>query len=140
MITIPLKSAAEKKVRMNKVLCLKFMYQNTSRNSPTLTVRNFNKAQTTPLIPSDRSTRYRYTTNTKSDTKGGDLVTLSCNTFDCRPKESSTLQLTLLRGDMYWYPGKMIPCIIGRFWCVMCGGRSIILHFGPLIKTNNAYA
>jgi len=25
-------------------------------------------------------------------------------------------------------------------WFVMCGGRSSILHYGPLIETNNLYA
>jgi len=36
----------------------------------------------------------------------------------------------------------MCPCISAlhwvnlRTWFVMCGGRSSILHYGPLIKTN----
>ena len=27
-----------------------------------------------------------------------------------------------------------------KSWFVMCGGRSSILHYGPLIETNNLYA
>jgi len=60
-----------------------------------------------------------------------------------------SLQLKLLKGDtcMYWFlPGKMLPCIrcftLGtlKTWFVMCGGRSSILHYGPLIETNNLIA
>ena len=55
--------------------------------------------------------------------------------------------VSLLKGDMYWFfPGKMLPCISAfhwarlRTWFVMCGGRSSILHYGPLIETNFLYA
>jgi len=48
---------------------------------------------------------------------------------------------------MYWFfPAKMLPCISAlhwaryRTWFVMCGGRSSILHYGPLIETNYLYA
>jgi len=40
----------------------------------------------------------------------------------------------------------MLPCISAlhwaryRTWFVMCGGRSSILHYGPLKETNNLYA
>ena len=43
---------------------------------------------------------------------------------------------------MYWFfPGKMLPCISAlhwahlRTWFVIYGGRSSILHYGPLIET-----
>jgi len=48
---------------------------------------------------------------------------------------------------MYWFfPGKTLPCISAlhwarkRTWFAMCGGRSSILHYGPLIETNYLYA
>jgi len=59
---------------------------------------------------------------------------------------SPSLQQKLPKGDVYWFfPGKMLPCISAlhrarlRTWFVMRGGRSSILHYGPLIVTNYLY-
>ena len=48
---------------------------------------------------------------------------------------------------MYWFfPGQMLTYVSAlhwtryRTWFVMCGGRSSILHYGPLIETNNLFA
>jgi len=47
-------------------------------------------------------------------------------------------------GDMYWFfPVKNAPvyqCVTLGTLYIMCGGRCSILHYGPLIKTNNMYA
>ena len=74
-------------------------------------------------------------------------IWLSGKTLDCRPRDCEidllSLQLKLLKGDMYWFfLGKVLPCISAlhwaryKTWFVMCGGRSSILHYGPLIELN----
>jgi len=73
-------------------------------------------------------------------------IWLSGKTLDCRPRDCEfdppSLQLKIIKRDMYWFfPGKMLPCSAlhwarKRTWFVMCGGRSCILHYGPLIETN----
>ena len=50
-----------------------------------------------------------------------------------------------LRRYVLVLPRKMLPCVSAlhwarsRTWFVMCGGCSSILHYGPLIETNNLY-
>jgi len=48
-------------------------------------------------------------------------IWLSGKTLDCQPRDcefdSPSLQLKLLKGDMYWFfPGKMLPCISALHW------------------------
>ena len=48
-------------------------------------------------------------------------IWLSGKTLDCRPRDCEfdppSLQLKLLKGDMYWFfPGKMLPCISALHW------------------------
>jgi len=48
-------------------------------------------------------------------------IWLSGKTLDCRPRDCKfdppSLQLKLLKGDMYWFfPGKMLPCISALHW------------------------
>jgi len=50
----------------------------------------------------------------------------------------------LKKGDMYWFfPVKNAPvyqCVTLCTLNIMCGRRCSILHYGPLIETNNMYA
>ena len=48
-------------------------------------------------------------------------IWLSGKTLDCRPRDwefdPPSLQLNLLKGDMYWFfPGKMLLCISALHW------------------------